>query len=271
MFLAFLATAATTPPAATAIDPASWFSPDDYPLEAQIGRIEGRSSFQVDVDAGGHPTDCRITNSSGSAALDKATCDIVLKRGQFKPAMSHGHPVPGRYSQSAVWQLQGSLANGYAAVIVDFSKDAAHPSCSVVNKGFSAGSLCDEALKQFNSSQPAAPRPAKAIALISIATGNSEPYRGEPGWGQRLSFTAIDLYSAKIRSKPACAVVATEGAQLSANPCSAYSDAAALSDADRSSSTKTRVERSIFVIRNGAEAAGKCKDGESTAEANSCV
>jgi TonB family protein len=268
MFLAFLATAATTPPAATAIDPASWFSPDDYPLEAQIAGIEGQSGFEVDVDAQGRPTACRITSPSGSTALDKATCNIVLERGQFKPAMSHGHPVAGHYSQSAKWRLEGSLANGYAAVIIDFSKDPDHPSCSVVTRGFSAGSLCDGALKQFSSGH-AATRPTKAIALISIATGSREPYRGEPGWGKRLSFTAIDLYSAKTRPKPACAVVAKEGAQPGANPCAAYSDAAALSDADKNSATKTRVERSIFLISSETPTVGKCKDGES--EADSCI
>jgi len=31
MFIAYLAAAAVTVPQATAIDPASWFSPNDYP------------------------------------------------------------------------------------------------------------------------------------------------------------------------------------------------------------------------------------------------
>jgi TonB family protein len=107
MLIAFFAAAAATVPKATAIDPVSWFSPDDYPMEAAKKGIEGNATFEVDVDAEGKPTACRITDSSGSASLDQTTCDIVLKKGRFKPAMFHGKAVAGRYSETASWRLEG--------------------------------------------------------------------------------------------------------------------------------------------------------------------
>src|SRR6185312_1055615 len=259
MFIAFVAAAVTDPPKATAIDPASWFSADDYPAEAQRKGIEGRSGFEVDVDTQGKPTACRITHSSGSPILDQTTCDVVLKRAQFEPAMSHGHAVAGRYSQTATWKLQGTTpSNGYSAAIVDFRKDPDHPTCSTLDKGFDAQTLCDNALKQFNSGS-AANRPAQMVILMSVTTGSEQRYKGDPGWGRRLSFLALDIYSTKDGSKRSCAIVAKEGPTLEVNPCAPYADAAALSGQDRSSAKKMHIERSIFVLENGPPATGKCK------------
>ena len=86
-----------------------------------------------------------------------------------------------------------------------------------------------------------------------------------------MSFVAIDLYSPKSGSKPACAVVAKEGPAPKLDPCAPYSDAAALSDEDKSSAVKVHIEQSIFALPNWPREAGKCKDGESVAEVASCV
>lgn len=108
MFVAFLWAAATALPTATAIDPASWFSPDNYPSEAAKKGIQGSVAFEVDVDASGRPTACRVTVSSGSEILDEATCNLVLIQGRFIPAKgADGRSVPGHYSNRATWVLQG--------------------------------------------------------------------------------------------------------------------------------------------------------------------
>ncbi len=215
MLIAFLAAAALNPPKATAIDPASWFSPDDYPKEAAKGGIEGDSAFEADVDAHGKPTACRITHSSGSPILDQKTCDIVVKKGQFKPAISHGKSVAGRYSQTARWRLEGMKgdASGYVAAVIDYSKDPGDPTCSVVSSGLSAGPTCQEALRKYGA-DGSAQKLAKLVALMSVTTGNGKPYRGEPDWGPRVAFVAIDLYPSKEGAKAACAVVAKEGGGL---------------------------------------------------------
>ncbi len=105
MFIAFLV-AATAIPQATAIDPASWFSPSNYPVEAMKKGIEGSVTFDVDVDAEGKPTACRITASSGSPILDQATCHIVQSKGRFVAARRpDGKPVAGHYSSRAIWRM----------------------------------------------------------------------------------------------------------------------------------------------------------------------
>jgi protein TonB len=51
-------------------------------------------------------TGCTITRSTGHAALDKATCDLVSKRGRFDAARDgNGKPVAGSYSNSVRWSI----------------------------------------------------------------------------------------------------------------------------------------------------------------------
>src|SRR3954469_23360472 len=96
---------------ATPIDRASWFTAADYPLEAAAKRMEGSVTFRVDVDADGKPIKCEVTKSSGQPILDQRTCDVVLSRAHFKPALdAKGKPIPGQYSTYLVWKLAGSVA-----------------------------------------------------------------------------------------------------------------------------------------------------------------
>lgn len=108
MFIAFLIAAAAPLPEATPIDPASWFSPNNYPADARKKGVQGTVTFDVDVSAEGLPTACRVTASSGSPVLDNTTCAIVQENGRFIPATGrNGKPVSGHYSNRAVWMLQG--------------------------------------------------------------------------------------------------------------------------------------------------------------------
>jgi outer membrane biosynthesis protein TonB len=68
MFIAFLTAAAATVPTATAIDPASWFSASNYPIEAIKKGIGGSVTFDVDVDSEGKPTACRIQSPQSFSA-----------------------------------------------------------------------------------------------------------------------------------------------------------------------------------------------------------
>lgn len=273
MFVAFLALAAAAVPKATAIDPGSWFTAEDYPLEAASHGIEGKTRFEVDVSAEGKPTACRIVKSSGSELLDRTTCDIVAAKGRFKPATRRGKPVAGGYSNAASWRLAGTaaMANGYFAAIVDFTKDPEHPACTIVNKGLSAGSTCADALLQIGAAG-AGQKLSKLVALMAVATGNAEPFRGEPEWGRRFSFIAIDLYPPKSGGKPACQVIAVEGPAPKDNPCSQYADAGALSNEDKANPNRLHLEQSVFAVgqRAARTAPHKCKSGESAAEAYTC-
>lgn len=270
MLTAFLAAVATVLPRATPIDISSWFSADDYPIEAQAKNIEGSTTFEVDVDASGKPSACRIIRSSGSPILDAKTCEIVLSRAKFKPAIRHGKPVPSRYSKRTVWRLEGT-ATGYVAAILDFSKDPNHPTCSVVNRGLPTGSACDEALKSFGWVGPAR-NLAKVVALTSITTGEVPPYPGELDWGARVGFVAIDLYPPReTGEKAVCAVVAKQGITPDSDPCRSYSAAGTLTDLDKKDPRKFHIEQSVFALQQPTPRSKKCKNGESAAEIYSCT
>ncbi len=84
----------------------TYFSTDDYPASALRARAEGLVSFTVEVNTEGRVTDCRIDTSSGSPALDVATCRIMRVRARYIPARDgQGVVVPGTDFGTIIWQL----------------------------------------------------------------------------------------------------------------------------------------------------------------------
>jgi TonB family protein len=85
----------------------SYFSVSDYPREAVLTRQQGTVRFWVKVSAEGRVTDCQIIQSSGTAALDEATCRIIRERARYEPVRNaQGQPVEsfdGDYS--ITWRL----------------------------------------------------------------------------------------------------------------------------------------------------------------------
>jgi TonB family protein len=108
--LVFLA-AILQPPAGQARPPrpiaplAGLFADEDYPEDALWNAQEGTVRFRLDVDSQGAPTRCTILESAGPA-LDKATCDLIVGRARFHPALdAHGLAAAGSYSSTAAWRL----------------------------------------------------------------------------------------------------------------------------------------------------------------------
>ncbi|WP_294121069.1 energy transducer TonB [Sphingomonas sp.] len=98
-------------PRAPAADPAkanlvALFSTDDYPMEAIRNEEQGTTAFRVEINRSGRVSDCIVTSSSGSDALDEATCKILERRARFVPARdSAGNRVPDEYSGRIRWEL----------------------------------------------------------------------------------------------------------------------------------------------------------------------
>lgn len=85
---------------------ASLVSPDDYPAVALREGRSGTTSFSMTIGPDGRATDCRISQSSGSADLDNATCRIMRVRARFNPATDGaGEPISGTYSNRIRWAL----------------------------------------------------------------------------------------------------------------------------------------------------------------------
>lgn len=97
------AIAAQKPRSARPLNASNWVTDADYPLSALRDRIEGTVRFRVSINHTGSVRECWITSSSGSTALDLATCELVSKRAQFEPAMKSGAPVEGSWSGAVRW------------------------------------------------------------------------------------------------------------------------------------------------------------------------
>src|SRR3546814_19942676 len=67
---------------------ATWITTEDYPGSAQRAGDEGATAIKVDIDSEGRVTSCTVPASSGSAALDDATCKLYQRRARFNPAQN---------------------------------------------------------------------------------------------------------------------------------------------------------------------------------------
>lgn len=84
----------------------TYFSVDDYPPRTRRRGAGGDVGFSVLVGPDGRITRCTITASSGSAALDAATCRILTSRARYRPAQDVlGVPVSGQDSGVISWPV----------------------------------------------------------------------------------------------------------------------------------------------------------------------
>jgi TonB family protein len=78
----------------------------DYPTSALRNDEEGTVAFRLDVGTDGRVTGCTVTRSSGSEALDSATCRLMTARALFTPARySLGRAAADRAGGKISWRL----------------------------------------------------------------------------------------------------------------------------------------------------------------------
>lgn len=79
---------------------------DDYPPSALRNDEQGVVVAQWTIGANGIVSDCRITRSSGYSSLDHATCQSILKRARYTPAIDEdGKPVASINAAQFVWAI----------------------------------------------------------------------------------------------------------------------------------------------------------------------
>lgn len=78
----------------------------DYPASALRAEEQGRTLVRLAVTRRGRVSDCTIVRSSGSAALDGATCRILQERARFRPARdARGRAVADQVVTAIAWQI----------------------------------------------------------------------------------------------------------------------------------------------------------------------
>lgn len=84
-----------------------YIAPHDYPAVAIRNREQGRVTYRVEAGADGRIVGCSIVRSSGSSALDAATCAILVRRARVEPALdSEGKRVPDSIRGHIEWKLR---------------------------------------------------------------------------------------------------------------------------------------------------------------------
>lgn len=69
---------------ATPISPDAWFNATDFgpdPISA------GKAVVALRIGWPGNVTECRVTRSSGSTNRDRRTCELIVQRARFMPAL----------------------------------------------------------------------------------------------------------------------------------------------------------------------------------------
>lgn len=82
------------------------FGDDDYPNSALQNNEQGTTAVVLSIGTDGRVSGCSITSSSGSSALDNATCNVLRRRARFTPATdTSGNPTTDTYPQRVTWRV----------------------------------------------------------------------------------------------------------------------------------------------------------------------
>lgn len=85
----------------------SWSSDDDLPTHDIAKSTSGVTNVQFDVTEKGRAKNCVVISSSGSEALDRKSCAVVLGVPRFAVAKDEsGNPIPATQTRRIDWKKQ---------------------------------------------------------------------------------------------------------------------------------------------------------------------
>lgn len=181
--LALLQASGALAPAAPAVPPVplhveTWLSYEDYPKEALRREEQGSVTTLLRVDATGRVRTCTVTETSGSAALDAASCDVLKRRARFRPATdAAGRAVEADYRSLQAWAIGGPTADIALSIDVE-RRPAGYAGPARLKMLFDGHGRAVECETQRSSGSAA----ADAVACRqAIATVRVKPPRAGPG------------------------------------------------------------------------------------------
>lgn len=93
-------------PAKATESAATWFTSDDYPMEALRNEWQGTVAMRYTIDRRGRAVHCTIESSSGHSVLDETSCDILTDRARFAPARdAQGRRIETTGTRRVTWRL----------------------------------------------------------------------------------------------------------------------------------------------------------------------
>lgn len=86
--------------------PGQWATSLDYPQAALLERKQAIVAFRLMVDAEGKPTSCALQRSYSGELFNTLTCNILMRRARFQPALdAMGKPVASYFISQVNWLM----------------------------------------------------------------------------------------------------------------------------------------------------------------------
>lgn len=83
---------------------------DDYPVDAVIRNAEGVVRVTLAIDENGLPIGCRVEEAAAEPSLNIATCDLLMARAKFTPALDKGgQAVTDIHIARVAWKLPANV------------------------------------------------------------------------------------------------------------------------------------------------------------------
>lgn len=83
-----------------------WITANDYPAEAIRSHQQGDVTIVWRIESNGEVHDCRVVESSGSRSLDTTSCNLILRRARYLPAIDRsGRPVAAWDRLTFHWKI----------------------------------------------------------------------------------------------------------------------------------------------------------------------
>lgn len=237
MLISTLALALLAAPARPArpANATEWVTVSDYPDAARRYDKEGVVAFALDIDVRGRVTNCTITASSGTSALDVATCRLIRARGRFVPAAdADGRAVRGAFASRINWKLpERSPAVIVGANRVDRGMVSANgevSACEIVEQSGSQeeiGGFCQLArssreMAQFARGQIGG-RPRYVFSQATLSFDGGPPFIAQY---ERAGVTVVSLVAADFEISQTGVVENCMGSTISGpgftNLCDGY-------------------------------------------------
>ena len=121
-----------------------------YPPGGYKRGEQGKVAFRLTIEPDGSLGTCDVTESSGFAALDKETCEVMLRYARLKPVRSaDGRAIRAVQSGFIVWKLPPGATNVASATARTMPK----PDKIICRRSPTTGSLIQRTKQCMTASQ----------------------------------------------------------------------------------------------------------------------
>jgi TonB family protein len=215
----------------TPLNQEQWVLNTDYPAEAIKGREEGTVSVRLGVDAVGRVSSCTVTQSAKSAALDAASCKLLVERARFSPARGNaGKAVASTFEARFQWEIPKDIDKlGEVLWTVDLDPDGRVAKCAMETSGqlpdMAEADLCstfgDDRESEYMTAHGAAYRTIRIVVGLSMNDAGY-PIDGSQ-WGTLLTRQISEMkFAEDAQSALSCTMKSSWGEDLGQNLCDVY-------------------------------------------------